>query len=73
MAYASTTHNAARTVPAAAGLSAAIVRLSERFARYQLYRRTIAEMDAMNDCERAELGVSRKSARTAAYEAVYGM
>jgi len=68
MAYASTTQRA----HAAAGFASAIEALAERFTRYRLYRRTIAEMAELSVRERSELGFSRQSPRAAAYQAVYG-
>lgn len=67
MAYAST----AQSAHGAAGFAAAVESLAERFTKYRLFRRTLAEMEELNDRERSELGFSRQSPRAAAYEAVY--
>lgn len=46
--------------------------LAQRFARYQTYRTTLNELQALNDRELADLGVSRGMIRSIAYQAAYG-
>ncbi|PIE13023.1 MAG: hypothetical protein CSA70_07100 [Rhodobacterales bacterium] len=74
MAYASTTrhdtaHGAAHGFTA---LTQAIHGLVERFAKYRLYRRTLAELASVPTRELDDLGLSRTNLRMAAFEAVYG-
>lgn len=46
--------------------------LGTRYARYRLFRTTLAEMQQLSDRELADLGLSRSTIRRAAYEAAYG-
>ena len=55
-----------------AGLSGLWARLSKSFEDYRLYRKTLDELEALNDRELADLGLSRLSIRDVAYESVYG-
>lgn len=41
-------------------------------ADYRLYRRTLAELEGLNDRELADLGISRLVVRQVAYDSVYG-
>lgn len=45
--------------------------LTQRFARYKTYRRTLDELEALTDRELADLGVSRLTLRSIAYKAAY--
>ncbi len=45
--------------------------LTQRFARYKTYRRTLDELEGLSDRELADLGVSRLSLRSIAYKAAY--
>lgn len=47
-------------------------RLSAVVADYRLYRRTLAELEALSDRELQDLGMSRLCIRDVAREAVYG-
>lgn len=55
--------------PAASGFFA---RAQKSFAQYRLYRRTLAELEGLNDRELRDLGLSRFDLRTIAYDSVYG-
>lgn len=46
---------------------------SESVARYRLYRKTVSELSALSIRELEDLGLSRSSIRSAAYDATYGM
>ncbi|MDU8926305.1 DUF1127 domain-containing protein [Alisedimentitalea sp. MJ-SS2] len=73
MAYVSTNQAVAERISVGAtGIVSAIESLTERFARYRLYRRTLAELSNLSDRERTDLGFSGQSAQAAAYESVYG-
>ncbi|MCC1494072.1 DUF1127 domain-containing protein [Cognatishimia sp. F0-27] len=71
MAYAS---NTTRYAPALSSdkASSLIASLRDRWARYTLYRRTLAELNGLSNRELADLGLSRAGLRSVAYEAVYG-
>ena len=56
----------------AAGLSGLVARISKSLADYRLFRQTVDELEALNDRELADLGLSRLSVRDVAYESVYG-
>ena len=45
--------------------------LTQQFARYKTYRRTLDELEALTDRELADLGVSRLTLRSIAYKAAY--
>jgi uncharacterized protein YjiS (DUF1127 family) len=47
-------------------------RARKALADYRLYRRTLAELEALNDRELADLGLSRLVIREIAYDSVYG-
>lgn len=47
-------------------------RAQKSFAQYRLYRKTLAELEALNDRELRDLGLSRYDLRTLAYDSVYG-
>lgn len=55
-----------------AGFAIRAEALVERFDRYRLYRRTVAELAGMDARDLAEIGLCRSNIRSAAYEAVYG-
>ena len=42
------------------------------YAKYRMYRRTVNELSALSGAELADLGLSRGSITSVAYEAVYG-
>ena len=46
--------------------------LAGRWARYKVYRNTLAELEALSDRELADLALSRLVLRSVAYEAAYG-
>ena len=73
MAHVSTNQAVSERISVGAtGIVSAIETLTERFARYRLYRRTLAELSTLTDHERTDLGFSGQSPRVAAHEAVYG-
>ena len=45
--------------------------VSQRFAQYRTYRRTLDELEALTDRDLADLGVSRHQLRAVAYRAAY--
>ena len=45
--------------------------VSQRFAQYRTYRRTLDDLEALTDRELADLGVSRHLIRAVAYRAAY--
>ena len=45
--------------------------VSQRFAQYRTYRRTLDELEALTDRELADLGVSRQLLSAVAYRAAY--
>lgn len=49
-----------------------LARVRHSLAEYRKFRRTVAELDALNDRELADLGISRTDIRFVAREAVYG-
>lgn len=61
--------NTAITRPNEAGPFA---RLRKSFADYRLYRKTLNELEGLNDRELSDLGMSRFDLRTVAYDSVYG-
>ena len=69
MAFVSTTQR----THVAAGFVSAIETLTERFSRYMMYRRTLAELSVLSKREMADLGFSQTNLRAAAYEAFYGV
>ncbi|MYA89742.1 MAG: DUF1127 domain-containing protein [Boseongicola sp. SB0662_bin_57] len=46
--------------------------LAGRFARYRMYRRTVAELEALNAHELEDLGLARGTIQEVAYRSVYG-
>jgi uncharacterized protein YjiS (DUF1127 family) len=46
--------------------------LSQRLARYRLYRRILAELSALSDRDCDDLGINRYSLREIARQAAYG-
>jgi uncharacterized protein YjiS (DUF1127 family) len=55
-----------------AGLGGLIGRLRRTYANYQLYRKTLNELEVLNDRELNDLGISRLVIREIARESVYG-
>lgn len=53
-------------------LSYAVAVSKARYARYKIFRDTLAEMQELTDRELADLGLSRSMIRREAYEAAYG-
>ncbi len=45
--------------------------LADRFAKYQLYRNTVRELEALSDRDLADLGLHRSSIRSIALESAY--
>ncbi|SLN35383.1 hypothetical protein AQS8620_01227 [Aquimixticola soesokkakensis] len=68
MAYASNI----RTVETGLRLPALFKGLGERFARYQVYRSTLNELNTLSTRELADLGISAANVRAIAYQAAYG-
>jgi uncharacterized protein YjiS (DUF1127 family) len=54
------------------GLSSLIERLRRGYANYPLYRKTLDELEVLNDRELNDLGISRLVIREIARESVYG-
>jgi uncharacterized protein YjiS (DUF1127 family) len=54
------------------GLGSLIERLRRGYANYQLYRKTLDELEVLNDRELNDLGISRLVIREIARESVYG-
>jgi uncharacterized protein YjiS (DUF1127 family) len=46
--------------------------MRKALADHRLYRRTLAELEALNDRELADLGLSRLAIREVAHDSVYG-
>ena len=55
-----------------AHLSAALDSVTERFARYRLYRQTLTELGYLSARELADLGIHRSQIHSIATEAAYG-
>lgn len=53
-------------------LSAFAADLSQRYARYRVYRDTVNELSALPDRALADLRLSRSQIRSTAYECAYG-
>ncbi len=53
-------------------VSGLVGELTQRFARYKTYRRTLEELEALSDRELTDLGLSRSMTRSIAYKAAYG-
>ncbi|AJE47933.1 DUF1127 domain-containing protein [Celeribacter indicus] len=70
MAYA----NDIRTVaPASTGSFGGVFKtVAERYARYRVYRETVAELSGLSDRDLSDLGLSRASIRAVAHTAAYG-
>ena len=47
-------------------------RLQKSFADYRLYRKTLGELEGLNNRELADLGLSRFDLRKVAYDSIYG-
>lgn len=69
MAYATQTRTAGFDL---SGIAAPFKALSERFARFTVYRETLAELNELSDAELLDLGLSRACTRRIAIEAAYG-
>ena len=70
-----TAHNSGHTsAPTGwtATLTSLFTDLGARYARYRVFRTSLAEMQVLSDRELADLGLSRSMLRRAAYEAAYG-
>ena len=59
------------TSQSAVQLDAVIADLKARFARWRLYRRTVAEMAGLSTHDLADLGLHRSELKRVAYMAVY--
>ena len=46
--------------------------LAARWARYSLYRTTLAELAALSDRDLADIGLNRSMVRAKAFETAYG-
>lgn len=55
-----------------ASLNGLFARFGETRRRYSVYRQTVAELNALNDRDLADLGISRSSITSIATEAAYG-
>lgn len=45
--------------------------LAARYAKYTIYRNTLAELQSLSSRELADLGLSRSNIKSVAYEATY--
>lgn len=45
--------------------------LATRYAKYSLYRNTLAELQSLSNRELADLGLARSNLKSIAYEAAY--
>ena len=48
------------------------VAVAERFANYQVFRATVAELEVLSDRELSDMGISRSMIKRIAIEAAYG-
>jgi uncharacterized protein YjiS (DUF1127 family) len=60
------------TRTAATSLSARIDAVRAEFAKWRLYRRTLAELQSLNGRELADLGLHRSMIKRIALDAAYG-
>lgn len=70
MAYATTPTTARFDI--AARLRSAVAEAREAWGKYRVYRATFNELMELSDHELADLGLSRHSVRSIAYESAYG-
>lgn len=70
MAYANATRTGEWGI--VASLNGLVSRLSDARRRYSVYRQTVAELNALNDRDLADLGIARSSITSIATEAAYG-
>jgi len=70
MSYASHAH--AGRPSAGHGLSAAFSDMKNKMARRRSYRQTVNALSALSDHELADLGLSRSTISSQAWQAVYG-
>jgi uncharacterized protein YjiS (DUF1127 family) len=54
------------------GIGGFVARIRKSIADYRLYHQTLDELQALNDRELGDLGISRHSIREIAYDSVYG-
>ena len=69
MAY--TTANTAFSATPFSGIQRLVARIAEGFANRRLYNKTYNELAKLGDRELMDLGLSRSSISSIAYEAVY--
>ncbi|MEN8889062.1 MAG: DUF1127 domain-containing protein [Celeribacter marinus] len=69
MAYVNNIRTAA---PGFAGITSFFAGLSERYARYNVYRETMNELSELSDRDLADLGLARSTIKSVAFEAAYG-
>ena len=65
-------HTRAADTGLRARLSTLTGQFAERFARYRLYRQTLAELGQLSPRELADLGIHRSQIASIAIEAAYG-
>lgn len=70
MAYANATRTGEWGIIAA--FNGLVARLGDARRRYSVYRQTVAELEALNDRDLADLGIARSSITSIATEAAYG-
>ncbi|SEM53892.1 Uncharacterized conserved protein YjiS, DUF1127 family [Loktanella fryxellensis] len=66
MAYA---HTTTTTAPRSTGL---VARITDALAARKVYRTTLTELQALDNRDLADLGISRSMIKSIAYEAAYG-
>jgi len=70
MAYVAGSRNT--TIPMGARLAEIKTQLSEAYAAWRVYHRTVAELQQLTTRELSDLGISRSMIRRIAIEAAYG-
>ncbi|HQU68416.1 MAG TPA: DUF1127 domain-containing protein [Albidovulum sp.] len=70
MAYANATRTGEWGI--VASFNGLVTRISDARRRYRVYRQTVAELNALNDRDLADLGIARSSITSIATEAAYG-
>lgn len=70
MAYTNDIHG---TAPVSSASFGGIFKtVAERYSRYRVYRKTVAELSQLSNRELSDLGMSRAAIKGIAYETAYG-